>query len=159
MTRLSRADRIGGAGRGVSPVIGVILMVAITVALAAVLGTFVVDLGQSAGNEAPSAALSVSTNTHTHDVTISHVGGDGLSAEDTRVVISNGSDAAIYESGDAGDTFAVGDSHEFNARDAQTSWSSSRSGDRFDLDSGSRYTVTVVDTRSGQLVSEETVTA
>ncbi len=158
MTPPSGADRIDGAGRGVSPVIGVILMVAITVALAAVLGTFVVDLGQS-GEKAPSAALSVSTNTHTHNVTISHMGGDDLSAEDTRIVISNGSDAAIYETGDAGDTFAVGDSHDFNASDAQTSWSSSRSGDRFDLDSGSRYTVTVIDIRSGQMVFEEAVTA
>lgn len=32
--------------RGVSPVVGVILMVAITVILAAVIGTFVLDLGQ-----------------------------------------------------------------------------------------------------------------
>lgn len=38
--------------RGVSPVIGVILMVAITVILAAVIAMFVLDLGGSVGEEA-----------------------------------------------------------------------------------------------------------
>ena len=38
--------------RAVSPVIGVILMVAITVILAAVIAAFVLDLGQSTGANA-----------------------------------------------------------------------------------------------------------
>lgn len=42
----------GGEDRGVSPVIGVILMVAITVILAAVIAAFVLDLGQSQGANA-----------------------------------------------------------------------------------------------------------
>ncbi|MFB6188413.1 MAG: type IV pilin [Halapricum sp.] len=42
----------------VSPVIGVILMVAITVILAAVIASFVLGLGQSAGNNAPTASFS-----------------------------------------------------------------------------------------------------
>jgi len=42
--------------RGVSPVIGVILMVAITVILAAVIGTFVLGLGDSL-QQAPQAQL------------------------------------------------------------------------------------------------------
>ncbi|GGL27668.1 hypothetical protein GCM10009037_09070 [Halarchaeum grantii] len=44
--------------RGVSPVIGVILMVAITVILAAVIGTFVLGLGSQVGNNAPQASFS-----------------------------------------------------------------------------------------------------
>ena len=40
--------------------IGVILMVAITVILAAVIGTFVLGLGQNVGNQAPQASLSCS---------------------------------------------------------------------------------------------------
>ncbi|WP_276254601.1 type IV pilin N-terminal domain-containing protein [Halomontanus rarus] len=44
--------------RAVSPVIGVILMVAITVILAAVIAAFVLDLGQSQG-ASPQAGLSV----------------------------------------------------------------------------------------------------
>jgi|GEM_PF-455193 len=44
--------------RGVSPVIGVILMVAITVILAAVIGAFVLNLGSSVGDQAPQASIS-----------------------------------------------------------------------------------------------------
>lgn len=47
--------------RAVSPVIGVILMVAITVILAAVIAAFVLDLGDSVGQE-PQAGVDVSAN-------------------------------------------------------------------------------------------------
>ena len=45
-----------GNDRGVSPVIGVILMVAVTVVLAAVIGASVLDVGEDVG-ESPSAAV------------------------------------------------------------------------------------------------------
>ena len=45
-----------GKDRGVSPVIGVILMVAVTVVLAAVIGASVLDVGNDVG-ESPSASL------------------------------------------------------------------------------------------------------
>jgi len=48
-----------GDDDAVSPVIGVILMVAITVILAAVIGTFVLDLGQNAASQQASAGVSV----------------------------------------------------------------------------------------------------
>lgn len=51
-----------GDDRGVSPVIGVILMVAITVILAAVIGTFVLGLGNQVSNTAPQASFSCSQN-------------------------------------------------------------------------------------------------
>jgi len=44
--------------RAVSPVIGVILMVAITVILAAVIGTFVIGLGDDLGDSTPQASIS-----------------------------------------------------------------------------------------------------
>lgn len=53
----------------VSPVIGVILMVAITVILAAVIGTFVLNLGQNVGDSAPSASFSYDVAAN-DDVTI-----------------------------------------------------------------------------------------
>jgi flagellin-like protein len=46
----------GGDNRGVSPVIGVILMVAITVILAAVIGTFVLGLGEDIDSEVQAGA-------------------------------------------------------------------------------------------------------
>ncbi|AFK20143.1 type IV pilin [Haloferax mediterranei ATCC 33500] len=58
--------------RAVSPVIGVILMVAITVILAAVIGTFVLGLGDQVSETAPQASFSfdydgVDTLTITHE--------------------------------------------------------------------------------------------
>ncbi|GAB3412565.1 hypothetical protein GCM10027435_05420 [Haloparvum alkalitolerans] len=66
--------------RAVSPVIGVILMVAITVILAAVIGTFVLGLGDSVQQSSPSASFGFDFNSDTN-VTISHEGGDSIPGE------------------------------------------------------------------------------
>jgi len=50
--------------RAVSPVIGVILMVAITVILAAVIGTFVLGLGDQIQNTTPQASFGFDTTTN-----------------------------------------------------------------------------------------------
>ena len=64
--------------RAVSPVIGVILMVAITVILAAVIGAFVLGLGGET-QETPQASLSFELDEPDDgDVTIEHRGGDTL---------------------------------------------------------------------------------
>jgi len=71
----------------VSPVIGVILMVAITVILAAVIASFVLGLGNSATNTNPQASFSFeyeqveenANNPDTGIATISHDGGDTIS--------------------------------------------------------------------------------
>ena len=63
----------------VSPVIGVILMVAITVILAAVIASFVLGLGNSATNTNPQASFSFEYedfNGTAGYVTVSHDGGD-----------------------------------------------------------------------------------
>jgi flagellin-like protein len=49
--------------QAVSPVIGVILMVAITVILAAVIGTFVLGLGDQVQNTTPQASFGFDTST------------------------------------------------------------------------------------------------
>jgi flagellin-like protein len=66
--------------RAVSPVIGVILMVAITVILAAVIGTFVLGLGESV-EQNPSAGVSVNSTDH---VTLVSLGPntDGIKCSD-----------------------------------------------------------------------------
>jgi len=58
--------------RAVSPVIGVILMVAITVILAAVIAAFVLDLGQSTGAN-PSAGVSFSEDGDLTSVQVSSI--------------------------------------------------------------------------------------
>lgn len=63
---------------GVSPVIGVILMVAITVILAAVIGAFVLGLGDDLEDgTGPQASLSFE-DTDAATVTVTHNGGDDL---------------------------------------------------------------------------------
>jgi len=65
--------------RGVSPVIGVILMVAITVILAAVIGAFVLGLGDQASNTAPQASFSFDYDDSSDgNVTVTHEGGDRI---------------------------------------------------------------------------------
>jgi flagellin-like protein len=79
--------------RAVSPVIGVILMVAITVILAAVIGTFVLGLGDSLGDSQPTAQLDTDFDSDANNVTISHNGGDSIEGDDLRVTF-NGSDSS-----------------------------------------------------------------
>jgi len=59
--------------RAVSPVIGVILMVAITVILAAVIGAFVLDLGSNQSSNAQ-AGLDVDESTSPNTITIQSLG-------------------------------------------------------------------------------------
>lgn len=79
--------------RAVSPVIGVILMVAITVILAAVIGTFVLGLGDQVQQTTPQAQFGFgqSTNDYTNvtmtTVTISHETGDSISQADLKVTV------------------------------------------------------------------------
>jgi flagellin-like protein len=80
--------------RGVSPVIGVILMVAITVILAAVIGTFVLGLGDSLGDSQPSAQLSLENSATTTEVVLSHSGGDTIDLADLEVVAYEGDTVA-----------------------------------------------------------------
>ncbi|KAB1198463.1 MULTISPECIES: type IV pilin [Haloferax] len=66
----------------VSPVIGVILMVAITVILAAVIGTFVLGLGDQVGNTAPQASFSFDYNDSSADyLNITHESGDAINSD------------------------------------------------------------------------------
>ncbi|SFG44912.1 flagellin N-terminal-like domain-containing protein [Halopelagius inordinatus] len=61
----------------VSPVIGVILMVAITVILAAVIGTFVLNLGGNLSDTSPQASFGFEFDS-TNGTTITHETGDSI---------------------------------------------------------------------------------
>ena len=73
--------------RGVSPVIGVILMVAITVILAAVIGTFVLGLGDNV-NSTPQASWDFDL-ADDGTLTITHNGGDTITASQLTVESEN----------------------------------------------------------------------
>lgn len=78
--------------RAVSPVIGVILMVAVTVILAAVIGAFVFGLG---GQQQQPPQADFDFDFEDGDVTISHSSGDALSRTNIDVVIDG---SAVGES-------------------------------------------------------------
>ena len=85
----------------VSPVIGVILMVAITVILAAVIAAFVFGLG---GQQvaAPTASITAANNPDTSDVRdlkIQHKGGDMLKATDWKLSIVGVGNSTVFVAG------------------------------------------------------------
>ena len=73
--------------RAVSPVIGVILMVAITVILAAVIGAFVLGIGGET-DAAPQASLSLSEENGENNFSIEHRGGDRIDFNDITIIVS-----------------------------------------------------------------------
>ncbi|TKX69752.1 type IV pilin [Halorubrum sp. SP9] len=87
--------------RAVSPVIGVILMVAITVILAAVIGTFVLGLGDQLGDTAPQASFDIDSSNETA-VNITKTGGQAIPIDDLVISIdgSRYDDANTSISGD-----------------------------------------------------------
>jgi len=78
----------------VSPVIGVILMVAITVILASVIGTFVLGLGGGLDNDAPQMSFDFRYTEGTNDeLEVMFEAGNPVDAERLSLVVTGASDA------------------------------------------------------------------
>lgn len=93
-----------GDDRGVSPVIGVILMVAITVILAAVIATFVLGLGDSLSNTAPQASFTCDGSSK-----VTMTGGEPL--DPTKVYIGGSTwDSGSGAASGSGGNIVAGDS-------------------------------------------------
>lgn len=103
---IEKLKRFGGKEKAVSPVIGVILMVAITVILSAVIATFVLGLGEDLGNPAPSASFDYDYDESNSEVTITHQNGQQLDAENLEVTVEGGGSVSTSFSGEvtAGDS-------------------------------------------------------
>jgi len=80
LTKLLQTDE----ERAVSPVIGVILMVAITVILAAVIASFVLGLGGEQ-DVAPTSTFDFNYDADSDIVTVTHTGGDNVRANELYV--------------------------------------------------------------------------
>ena len=99
--------------RGVSPVIGVILMVAITVILAAVIGAFVLELGSSAATEQPQASFDFEfngSNVNVTHVTVTHQGGSEIDNSSISVVLDKSYNNSEYNWGGADGIITAGES-------------------------------------------------
>lgn len=168
---------LGPIDRAVSPVIGLILMVAITVVLAAAIGHFVLGLGQSAGNNDPRASLVLDADSSNDKLTISHAAGDGLEANAIRLLITNHSRNATAEWSPAetdGDVFSVGDRVEVIAGSPasidpgtlESMGDGSGQADKQDpnalnpgIKRGVQYSVKLINTESGRIFFETQITA
>jgi len=75
-----------GGERGASPVVGVILMVAITVILASVVGTYALGSGEQVPGETPQASFSFDYDERTN-LTITHNGGEDLDSGTIEVTV------------------------------------------------------------------------
>ena len=98
----------------VSPVISVILMVAITVILAAVIGTFVLGLGDQVQESPPNANFQFEYGSTTYDdgagdsgtfttVTVTHTGGEDVDASNVEIQIDGGAAFALDDANDDAD--------------------------------------------------------
>ena len=85
--------------RAVSPVIGVILMVAITVILAAVIGTFVLGLGDQLGDTAPQASFDVQ-DVDGDNITFAKTGGQTINGDDLTIAVDGTRESDSIGGGD-----------------------------------------------------------
>jgi FlaG/FlaF family flagellin (archaellin) len=81
----------------VSPVIGVVLMAAITVILAAVIGTFAVGLFDRETNPAPSVSFDYDYDESANELTITHASGSEFERTNVEFVRERGSDPTVAE--------------------------------------------------------------
>ncbi|MCD4809140.1 MAG: type IV pilin N-terminal domain-containing protein, partial [Methanosarcinales archaeon] len=146
----------------VSPVIGVILMVAITVILAAVIAAFVFGMGGNLTPSPPSASVTASNNAAdtTLDMKINHNGGDLLKGSEWKISVVAEGDAPAYIISEASDDFAVGgqivwagtvatDGTEHNFVGATWTYSSASTED---FVQGEKYDIKMVHIPSNSLV-------
>ncbi|MFW5905860.1 MAG: type IV pilin [archaeon] len=104
--------------RAVSPVIGVILMVAITVILAAVIGTFVLGLGDQLGDSAPQASFStdnVVNDSEDGNLTfdIEKTGGQDVNPDDITVIANGTRIGSVSDEGGVSNPWQTGSTASF----------------------------------------------
>jgi len=161
--------------RGVSPVIGVILMVAITVILAAVIGAFVLNLGNDIQNTAPTASIGATdAGQQLNDsadaqtvLYINHQQGDSIKQSNLRITVSNESGAQIADItwNTTKGSWDAGTNSNLNVSSGALSDSSFDAGDQLTLKevsgtnvtAGQTLTVQIIDTESGSTVATPTV--
>ncbi len=143
----------------VSPVIGVILMVAITVILAAVIAAFVFGMGPP--EQAPQASIRASALeiNDFNSVMLEHQGGDEVTLTSSVTKFSVDGNAVDY--GPVGDYFSAGDRLYIgaNGTDTYTLANTTADADATENVGNSTETVdlTIIDVQSQQMIADLTV--
>lgn len=158
---MSKANQFLDTEDAVSPVIGVILMVAITVILAAVIAAFVFGMGPP--EQAPSASIRM-TNVNGNNITLQNQGGDPIDLSKTTITVTQGDKvlriAPINATSTINDAFVGGDLIRVNTNDGKVfrngveeNGGTTGVTGKFAIATGSQVTVTLVDTISGQMIA------
>ena len=120
--KLNQLKELFAEDRAVSPVVGVALLIAITVILAAVIGGVVLGIG-TGGAETPQAKLTADLDSSENTAEISHDGGEALS-EGEVVIKADGEDLPLDEDLTAGGSVDVNDklSGDYGGGDVTVIW-------------------------------------
>jgi len=151
--------------KAVSPVIGVILMVAITVILAAVIASFVFGIGSKTPKSAPQVSLQVSA-VNDSAIIISDQGGTPIPWDHIKVIVTNSTTSWYaqleYNTSAKATGYVSVKSGNLNIANVVNPGSAAyfNPGEQFELynstttfgSSGDVITVKVVDTSSGQVL-------
>lgn len=167
---MEKGMKFGKNDEAVSPVIGVILMVAITVILAAVIAAFVFGMGPPAKTAQASLAIS-STSTTTSNITIEHRGGDVIDLNKVKGILEQGTNRqTISALANSAQTYGVGDKLVINTNTGSgtgtnltkvalnnvgvsSTFSPTTGGANFTLATG-KVTVTLIDIDSAQQLAK-----
>jgi len=155
--------------RAVSPVIGVILMVSITVILAAVIGAVVLQLGDSVSNTAPQASIGVDSISAADDeIVLRHSGGDTIEWSDTDLIVAkdNSTKDELRWNGPGEEAFSPASSVTITTNKTSdvvlntgTTDHAADQGGEYTLAEGDRLTITLLDTSSGEIIFEREIRA
>ena len=116
-------DRAGGAtDRAVSPVVGVALLIAITVVLAATIGAAVMSLGVG-GAGVPEATLSFTADETAEEIVLIHEGGDPLDADEIVILDQDGNVVGELERDmTAGERLVIVDDDDYDVEEVRVVW-------------------------------------
>lgn len=153
------------ADRAIAPIVSVMLMVLITVILAAAVGTFVMDVSEGAGESVPRASISIRADTANDTITIEHEGGDALLESETTVQLTNESsgETLAFTAGNGQAVFDTNDELDIHVDTATGAelvggpWSKRTADGSMELATGVQYTVKFIDSPSDRLITELTI--
>ena len=161
-TYMSKSNQFLREDDAVSPVIGVILMVAITVILAAVIAAFVFGMGPP--EQAPQASLraTAAESNNTATIKVEHQGGDEmiLASANTRIVIDGVSASITGVTTEEQQRFVAGESLYIGNQSTyfDVTLTPNANGTATDMGAtGQTVNVKFVDTASQQMIADMNV--
>lgn len=147
---------LGRDEEGVSSVLGVVLMVAVTIVLAAIIGTYVLGIGGDLTDSSPSASFEISSSENNGNATVAiiHGGGDNVDAESLEVTIG---EHTVYTDGSKQTPSDITVDNGWDGRQVTTSDRLNIQGNNSAIEAGDLILVVWSGEDSSSILAEETV--